>query len=41
MKTQEKKLNSVDDIECLDSSYFNLFTIYLQKFLIKNNNTQT
>jgi len=26
IKTQEKKLNSVDDIECLDTSYFNLLT---------------
>jgi len=26
IKTQEKGLNSIDDIECLDSSYFNLLT---------------
>jgi len=26
IKTQGNDLNSVDDIECLDSSYFNLLT---------------
>jgi len=26
IKTQDNGLNSVDDIECLDSSYFNLLT---------------
>jgi len=26
IKTQDNELNSVDDIECLDSSYFNLLT---------------
>jgi len=26
VKTQDNDLNSVDDIECLDSSYFNLLT---------------
>jgi len=26
IKTQKNSLNSVDDIECLDSAYFNLLT---------------
>jgi len=26
IKTQDNGLNSVEDIECLDSSYFNLLT---------------
>jgi len=26
IKTQDNGLNSIDDIECLDSSYFNLLT---------------
>jgi len=26
IKTQENSLNSVDDIECLNSTYFNLLT---------------
>jgi len=26
IKTQDNRLNSVDDIECLDFSYFNLLT---------------
>jgi len=26
IKTQESSLNSIDDIECLDSAYFNLLT---------------
>jgi len=35
IKTQENELNSVEDIECLDSSYFNL----LIKMFVQNNNT--
>jgi len=31
IKTQENGLNSMDDIECLDSSYFNLLTKINQK----------
>jgi len=31
IKTQENSLNSIDDIECLDSSYFNLLTNIFKK----------
>jgi len=31
VKTQGNGLNSVDDIECLDSSYFNLLTKIFDK----------
>jgi len=32
IKTQENSLNSIDDIECLDPSYFNSLTkIFNQK----------
>jgi len=32
IKTQDNSLNSIDDIECLDPSYFNLLTkIFDQK----------
>jgi len=34
IKTQENSLNSIDDIDCLDSSYFNLLT----EIFNKNNN---
>jgi len=35
IKTQENGLNSVEDIEYLNSSYFNL----LMKIFVQNNNT--